>query len=253
MIKNANGIDSFEIAMKELTLFISDYLKGKSVYAPLRRVLSLLFSISTASFFYERIYGQYSWYSFADYKAILDFFIKGHFFIPFCVFLITVGIIHAFSSILFITISHFRTTKWEREIIAYQIKKENVQSTVDKVIEVSGTVTPIKFNYPMLVELAKRIKENMTDEMHENLKKELAKPKLDLEASFHTCTKLIIAISIYFGSLPQFGILLYLTEMIIVLITMYLLWIAHCFLGVLPTLSRKFNKVVEQFISDHSI
>lgn len=239
--------------MKELTLFISDYIKGKSVYAPLRRILSLLFSISIASFVYVKVYGEYSWFSFTDYKAILDFFIKGHFFIPFCVFIITAGIIQAFSSLIFILISHFQTTKWERAIIAYQIKRESIKNNIDKVIEVSEAVTPVKLSYPMLLELGKKIQEKMTDEMHEKLNKELIKPKQDLEANFHACTKLIIAISIYFGSLPQFGIWLYSIAVVVVLITMCLLWISHCFLGILPTLARKFYKVVEQFVLDNNV
>lgn len=238
--------------MQEFLILISDYLKGKSIYAPIRRALSLLFSISIASFIYEKIYGKYDWLSITEYKEILNFFVKGTFFIPFSIFLLSTVFTQAISSILFLTISHFQTTKWEKAIIDYQIKKDGINNELEKLVEVSGRMTPITYSYPMLLELANKIKEKLTEDVFEKMTKVLETRKQELESNFHTCTKLIIAISIYYSSLPQFGGLLYIIILIVVLATMFLIWIAHCILGVFPTIARKFHKVLEQITLDQS-
>lgn len=91
--------------MNELFLFIGDYLKGQNVYPVFRRILNLLFNISITSFFYEKCYGDYTWFNYYDYKGILDFFIKGGFFIPLSIFLVVYGTTQFLAMIIFSTTS----------------------------------------------------------------------------------------------------------------------------------------------------
>jgi len=78
--------------MKELFNIASYYIQGKPVYPPIRKVLTVLFITSIASFIYEKIYGRYTWLNYNDYKGFLDFFIKGRFFIPFSIFIVVYGV-----------------------------------------------------------------------------------------------------------------------------------------------------------------
>jgi hypothetical protein len=115
--------------MNEIFIIAGDYLKGKSVYPAFRRMLNLLFNISIASFIYEKFYGNYSWLNYNDYRGILDFFIKGNFFIPFSIFLVVFGTTQFLSIALFNALNHFKTLKITREILQYQFKKETLKKT----------------------------------------------------------------------------------------------------------------------------
>jgi hypothetical protein len=107
--------------MSEILFII---LKGKSVYPAVRRLLILLFNVSIASFLYEKFYGKYTWLNYNDYKGILDFFIKGHFFIPFSIFVMVYGTLQFLSISLFYAINHFKSVKMIKEILQYQFNKE---------------------------------------------------------------------------------------------------------------------------------
>ena len=68
--------------------YLNDYLEGKKVYPVLSRILNLLFVASITSFIFEKFYFKYTWLDISDYKSILDFLIKGRFFIPFPYFFV---------------------------------------------------------------------------------------------------------------------------------------------------------------------
>ncbi|MCU0442919.1 MAG: hypothetical protein MUE96_11020 [Bacteroidia bacterium] len=238
-------------AIQDALLILSDYLKGKSIYPPVRRMLNLLFAVSISSFFYESAYGNYAWLDYNDYKSLLDFIIKGKFFIPFSIFIVVNLLIQGISNLVFIPISHFVTVKWTRTIVNYELQKESIDDGVNRVIEVSGIVTPMQLNEQMLIEVGKELKEKITNETYDKIEKDLSKPKRDLEASFHFAFKGIIAITIYFISLPDFGWILYSLTLILAVIAMFLTVIAHCFLGILPALVRRFYKEVTEYISKH--
>ena len=63
--------------MKELLLYVSDYLKGKSIYSPVLRFLNFYLSASIASSIFKRFYFNYSLLDLTDYKGIYNYFIRG--------------------------------------------------------------------------------------------------------------------------------------------------------------------------------
>jgi hypothetical protein len=129
--------------MNEIFIIVGDYLKGKSVYPALRRMLNLLFDISIASYVYEKFYGTYSWLNFNDYKGILDFFIKGNFFIPFSIFIVVYGTTQFLSLAFFSILNHFKSLKITQEILQFQFKKEAVEERLIEINKVSKYVSPI--------------------------------------------------------------------------------------------------------------
>lgn len=238
--------------MNEIFIIAGDYLKGKSVYPAFRRMLNLLFNISIASFVYEKCYGNYSWLNYNDYKGILDFLIKGNFFIPFSIFLVVYGTTQFLSIAFFSALNHFKTIKITQEILQYQFKKETVDERLKEIKKVSKYVSPISLTKNTMLEVYQELKKHLTPEAFEEIEKGLKEPKQNLEANFSLAFRMVIAITIYFFSLPKFGWLLYLIAMIVLFIGMYVLMISYRFLDIIPTLLRKFHHQAEEYLELHT-
>lgn len=237
--------------MNEIFIIAGDYLKGKSVYPAFRRMLNLLFNVSIASFIYEKCYGNYFWFNYNDYKGILDFFIKGNFFIPFSIFLVVYSLTQFSSISIFGALNHFKTVKITREILQYQFKKETVDKRLEEINKVSTYVSPIDLTKNIMLEVYQKLRKHITPEALAEIEKGLKEPKQNLEANFTLAFRMMIAITIYFFSLPQFGWVLYMTAMIVLIVGMYVLMIAYRFLDIIPTLMRKFHYQAEEYLKVH--
>lgn len=237
--------------MNEIFIVAGDYLKGNSVYPKLRRTLNLLFNISIASFIYEKCYGSYSWLNYNDYKGVLDFFVKGNFFIPFSIFLVVYGVTQFSSIAIFKIINLFKTVRLTREILLFQFKKETIDENLKGITKASKYVSPSKLTKETMVTLYKELRNKITPEAFNEIEKELKSPKQNLEANFTMAFRMTIAITIYFISLPQFGWKLYVSVMIILVLGMYILMIAYRFLDILPTIMRKFHSHAEEYLESH--
>lgn len=234
--------------MNEIFIIAGDYLKGKSVYPAVRRILNLLFNISIASFIYEKCYGGYTWLNYNDYKGVLDFFVKGNFFIPFTIFIVVYAVTQFLSVAFFSALNHFKTIKITREILQYQFKKETVDERLKEITKASKYVSPIKLTKNTMISLYDQLRTQITPEAFEELEKGLKEPKQSLEANFTLAFRMVIAISIYFFSIPQFGWLLYIVAVVILFLAMYLIMISYRFLDILPTLMRKFHLQAEKYL-----
>lgn len=238
--------------MNEIFIIAGDYLKGKTVYPAFRRVFNLLFNISIASFVYEKFYGNYTWLNYNDYKGILDFFIKGNFFIPFSIFIVVYGATQFLSMAFFGSLNHFKTIKITRQILQYQFKKESVDEQLKEIKKVSKYVSPISLTKNTILEVYQDLRKHITPEAFEEIEKGLKEPKQNLEANFTLAFRMIIAITIYLNSLPQFGWLLYLITLVVLIIVMYILTISYLFLDIIPTLMRKFYHQAEEYLKSQS-
>jgi hypothetical protein len=236
--------------MNELQFILSDFIKGKSVYPPLRRILNFTLNTSISSFIYEFFYGPYQWLDFNDYKGILDFFIKGNFFIPFSIFIITYGVIEVSSVFSFKLFHHFKTLKHSRQIIASQLSKSDIDHKLSEFEEKTKPVSQIALTKDKLIELYQVLKKEITPQALSEMQKGLDDLKRSIEAQFALTLRLLIAISIYFLSLPHFGLLLYIIVMCLLVGLLYLLNVSYSLLDILPALTRKFNLVAEKYLED---
>ncbi len=237
--------------MNDLFFFIGDYLKGKSILPSIRRILNFLFNLSISSFLFEKIYGSYSWLNYNDYKGILDFFIKGNFFIPFSIFLVVYGTTQFLSMILFLSFNYFKAVKLTKEILEYQFKKDIIDQRLKEINEVSEIVGPINLTKETLVSLYQNLRTKLTTEAFENMESSLNESKQNLEATFSLAFRMMIAISIYFIYIPQFGWFLYSIAAVFILVGMYVIMIAYRFLDVFPTLMRKLHHQAEEYLQIH--
>lgn len=234
--------------MNQIFIIVGDYLKGKSIYPAFRRILNLLFNVSIASFIYEKSYGNYIWLNYNDYKGILDFFIKGNFFIPFSIFLVVYSTTQFLSIVFFSAFNYFKTLRITRKILQYQFNKDNIDESLLELNKVSKNVSPIKLTKNTLLELYKELRKEITQEILEDINKGLMESKRNLEASFTLTFRMAIAITIYYFSIPQFSGTLYCIVLIILILTMYILTISYRFLDILPTLFRKFHSQAEMYL-----
>jgi hypothetical protein len=234
--------------MNEIFIIAGDYLKGKSVYPAFRRMLNLLFSISIASFIFEKCYGNYTWLNYNDYKGILDFFIKGNFFIPFSIYLVVYSLTQFISIVFFWAFNHFKSLKITREILQYQFKQDNIDEHLEKINQVSEHVSPIQLTKSNMLELYQELRKHVTPKAFEEIEKGLRGLKQNLQDNFTLSLRMLLAITIYFNSLPQFGWVLYLLALWVLTLGMYVFMISHCFLDILPTLMRKFHHQAEEYL-----
>ena len=238
--------------MNEILIIAGDYLKGKSIYPSIRRILNLLFNISIASFVFQKFYGNYTWLNYYDYKGILDFLVKGKFFIPLSIFFIVYGFTQFLAMSFFYLISHFKSVRLAREILAYQYNKESVEQGLNDFTEVSKIVSPVTLTKDVMVELYKELRKNISEETINEIEKSLEEPKKNLENNFYLLFRMLIAVTIYFISLAEFSWLLYLVVGILLVIVMLLIMVGYRFLDLLPVLIGKFTEQAEQYFMQHS-
>jgi len=234
--------------MNQINIIIGDWLTGKSIYPPFRRFVNLLFCMSISSFIFEKLYFKYTWIDILDYKRIIDFMIKGEFFVPLSIFIIVVGFTEFLSIIIFYILNHFKSVKLTRKIMEYEINKPQIDKKLKDIEDISKIVAPITISPKMMIGLYSEMRKEIKPEMFAQLDKELVKSKDDLYENFKLSFKALIAITIYFATLPYFGIYLYLGVLIAILFFMYLLIVAYRFLDILPAIVRKFYEIAENYL-----
>lgn len=238
--------------MKEGALNIAAYfIDGKPIYPALRRALNLLFNISIASFVYQLFYGYYTWLDITDYKGILNFFIKGKFFIPFSVFLVVYAITQFLAVVVFATINHIKSVKLQRQILSYEYKKNNIDEGLEAVNLVSTAVAPIDLTPELLIETYQKLRTHLNEEAYKKVEEALEKPRQSLQNNFILAFRAFIAITIFKISLPEFGWLLYSLTTIIFIVGMLALVLAYRFLDILPTIFRVFHIQAEQYVKEY--
>lgn len=234
--------------MKELLNIASYYLKGKPVYPAARRLLNLLFIICISSFIYEKIYGHYTWLDFTDYKGILNFLIKGRFFIPLSILIVVYASTQFFSFVCFAAINHIKSVKIQREILAYQFNKEAIDEVLEGIENATKQVVPVTFTPELIVNIYTELRAKIKPEIFEKLEENLRDPRNNLEANFILLVRAIIAITIFKMTIPEFGWLLYILTLVSLLFGIIIVSIAYRMLDILPTLINKMHAHAEEYL-----
>jgi hypothetical protein len=227
--------------VKEYLFIAADYLKGNSIYPPVRRMLNLIFNISIASAIYVKCYGSLN-LMIKDYQDLMPFFIKGYFFIPFSIYVAVWGITST------ISINNIKTTSWQRQIISLEYQKGAIDKLLEETENIPKAYTTVDLSKDMIVQLYSQIRHEITPEIIDSIEKDLIEPKNNLEATFHLAFRALIAITIYFASICQFGWILYLSVLVTITFGMYLMLLAYNILDVIPVVTRKIHSVAEEYI-----
>jgi hypothetical protein len=236
--------------MQLFSFILDNYLKGRSTYAPLRRILDFLFSASITSFLFQKLYFKYHWLDITDYKGIIDFFINGNFFIPFILFLIvhfgTYFLAYGFFSL---TTLH-KSARWIKKVLRFRLKRKDISGIAKKVNKNPVVVLPWKLDATILLKYYNHIKKTVPAEQWEKAEISLKNQKLNIERNFVLVVKSIIAVTIYcFKTAPHFGIILYAIVILSLAGGLAFLWYSYLVLDIIPTLFRKIDSEVQQHLA----
>jgi len=234
--------------MKQLFNIAELYIQGQPIYPPLRRILNLLFNLSISSFIYQKFYGNYVWMDIKDYKGILDFFIKGQFFIPFSIFVVVYAITQSLANILFIASTHFTSVKYQRKIIAFKLEQDEVEEGFKQIEQKTKSFVPIDLTKDVLLSAYHTIRVQITEEVFNELKTSLDKPKKVIEENFIVVFRGIIAISVYACILSEFSRVLYFIVLLVGVAFLLLCVIGHCLFDLIPTFLKRFHNELEEYI-----
>ena len=195
--------------MTEIFNLASHFIQGKPIYVPIRRLLNLLFNLSIASFFYTKFYGAYELMNYYDYKEIFNFLFKGHFFIPFSIFVIVYVFTQFLGTVLFLLFTHFKSVKSQRKILEFKLEKTEINDGLQIISNFSKFLTPVELNPEKMVEFYKEFRSELNVNAFKEFENSIAEPKRNLEANFIFTFRMLIAISIYYFSITDFGIVIF--------------------------------------------
>jgi len=236
--------------MKEFLFPIGDYLKGRPIYPVIRRILNVLFSVSIASFLFEKFYFKYNWLDISDYKGILSFFIKGYFVVPFSIFIIVHYIIDLFASFFFTWSTLKASTKLTKAAAQFELKREDATNLLNRINNNGVIEMPEELSEPILLKYYQYIKKEVSAEQWNQLELDAAKQKNNVEKNFNLMVKAILVISIYFASIPYFGWKLYTVVIFVLIVLLIGFWIAYLLLDVLPPAFRRFRYEADMYLTE---
>lgn len=237
--------------MSFLYKIAEDYIQGKSIYRPILKILNLLFIISLSSFYYEKFFGRYVWLDITDYKSILDFFIKGSFFIPFSTFLITYIFINLASNLIFIVFKFFGDLVFTRPIKYHYLRRQSIEDRISEINLVSSFIVPVNLTKRSFFDFYVKLRNELNHNVLFELSKEIERPKENLEKTFDLIVKVIILIFTYYTTLPQFGSWTMTIIILCLIISMIFITFAYKILSILPYLLEKLYYIFEAHYRNH--
>lgn len=237
--------------MNSFFFVIGDYLKGKSVYQPISRILNLLFSLSIASFLFEKFYFHYEWLEISDYKSILDFLIKGHFIVPFAIFLIVHYLLSYGSDALFTLITYRAVNKWQTNAYNLELTKKESNKLLKKINRNSFVDLPQKIDIPTLISWYKYIKSTTDTSTWIKLRSDVEQTKINNIKNFNLAIKSLIVITIYFTAVPYFGWLLYSIVLLVIIFLILGIRTFYILMHFLPIVIQRLISETEKYIEEH--
>jgi len=230
--------------------FINDYLQGKSIYHTVRRILNLVFSISISSFLFERFYFKYDWLDVTDYKGIINFFIKGNFFVPFCIFIVVHYLLEWLSYITYSLMTYVKSVKIQRWIYSLEFKRKDAKQISSFLNKNPFNSIPLKIDEQWFLKIYDHLVKTIPPEQLTQMEVELVRVKDSNEKNFQFALKALVAISIYFSIIPYFGWKLYVLVVIILLMIVASLFLGFLLLENAPYAVRKFHSEVSIYIDE---
>jgi hypothetical protein len=236
--------------MIELIKIIEPYLNSKGNYSTVRKAVGLLINLSISSFTFETFYGAYKWYDINDYKLILDFFIKGNFFVPFVIFIITSSSIILIANLLFYAANHFKTNKLIRKIISVEINHQQIEDTIIFMNKSITHTTPVVLTTEQLIAIYKDLKSKISDNQLFKIKKQIDISKRNVKDLYILLFQMGVATTIYFQTIPYFGIILFMISLVLIITMIYITILFYRLLDILPFLAGRINREAESYIND---
>lgn len=225
--------------MTDVLIYMADQVKGKSIYPLIRIILNIVFLASISNFIILRCYPEVRIPGTLDYQKIFDFCVGGYFFIPFSIFMIIYLSTQFISGVLFMWLGDLKNRKLTRRIIAFQIKKNDLKEGFEGIEEVASQFAVIDLTKEKLLEFYKILKPKFNKKDLTKLLDKLEDDKSMLSENFAMIFRGLIAVTIYFMTIPFFGAWLYSFSVIAILVCLMLLIVAYKLVDILPHIMKK--------------
>lgn len=226
--------------MDQFFTLLTDFLRGRSLYAPLRRLLNLVFTISLTSYLYVHYFGAYSVDDLLSLRFLAESFIRGAFIVPFSLFAIVYYVTQWTASLMFGGISYFATVLFMRWFIKQQWTQQHIRLWLRRIYR-SSKYTPKPLNSQMVEQALVQVKTEMTQETLVDIRTSLQDQIKAAEASFILFFRIVVTITCYYGTLPQFGSRLYWTVLVVLVLAMFIITAGVVILTVVPEVLARFR------------
>jgi hypothetical protein len=225
--------------MTDLLIYVADRLKGKSLFPLFRWLLNIIFCISISNAIFSKSHPEITLPKTLDYEKIWDFFIQGYFFIPLVIFLIVYFVTQGIVTLFFMYFGDYKNFKLTKRIISYNVEKKELLEGIEGITEISQKFTIVDLTKDKLLEMFNEIKGSVSDADLVKIKEDLEKSKTTISDNFVTLLRGLVAITIYFCTIPSFGYILYILVVLLFIILFIILLIGYKLLDLLPTLIQK--------------
>lgn len=238
--------------MKELLTYVSDYLKGNSIYSPVLRFLDFYLSASIASSIFKRIYFNYSLLDLTDYKGIYNYFINGDFAVPLLLFTIVHYGIGIVGESIFSLMTLKKSNEWTSRILKFKIKKKDYVSFFKTINNNPIAPASLKFDKGIVIKYFELLKSSVSKEDWEKAKKMAELKKEEIKSNFKLVFKGMIALTVFFRLVPYFGWILYSISILISLAGMTFFFYSYVVLDISPLFIRKIDAEMTRLIQEHN-
>lgn len=221
--------------MQQFDLLLRQFLEGRSIYGPVRRVLNFVFTVSLTSYLYTRVYGPYRIYELSERDAIIGFFTSGTFIIPFSLFVIVYFLTQWVAALFFLGCSNLALVIGAKYLREKRWKQREIRSLM-RDFERTKHYWPEQPSQIDMGRLVVLLRDQLNPQLLSELKEELKEPVKKAEASFILFARTALAVTVYFNALPQFGWRLYALIFTVLAVAMLILIAGVVILQVIPHL-----------------
>src|SRR6185436_16622118 len=208
--------------MIEKLLPLAEYLKEKTLFPSVKRVLNFCFVLGISSFLFEKYYFKYSLLDITDYKRQYEFIAHGIFIIPFSIFFLVWALTGLLGNGLFTIFNYGITEKYRKKILEFSFHKSKTGKQlkrVDAMIQENMIVKPKKDWY---ITIYNSLKSSFTPKEYRRMINDLEQFKQKSISDSILVLRAMVAIFIYFLTITYFGWLL-LTLLLITLFSCIIL------------------------------
>jgi hypothetical protein len=230
--------------MQQLDLLLGQFLSGRSFYAPVRRALNMLFTISLTSYLYIQVHGPYRIYQLDERDEIIAFFTSGFFFIPFSFFIITYYVTQWVPAFIFDFGAYVVRVLIARKLSRKNFSKRWIRRWINRIV-LNSKYTPRRFSRAELERVLLELRTHVTSTQLSQMRESFKAPLKQAEANFILFSRTVVAITVYFNVLPQFGWKLYVLVLGVLVFAMSILVVGVVVLHVLPEVITTMLKAID--------
>lgn len=230
---------------KEIIPLLFDFIDRRELFPKVRRILSGLLNISIAHFLYVHFQGPYELLEISDYHGIINYFLKGGFFVALTYLAMAYGVSYILSMPVFPIAKELRTKKVRTFFNDKVLEGISTNDQTNLVHEIKQRLIQEKFATNVftiaIATLIQRI-----DEREYELLSELANERQHIiQENTELSCRIILASIIYYAVIPEFGVWLL---VLWVAAASFYIWASsysYALYYVLPALIAKNNEVAE--------